>query len=155
MGSYVPSNQAERQAMLQSLGVSSVKELYDAIPPEVLLNRELNIPEGKAEMAVRDQMEALAAKNVVFPSVFRGAGAYRHYIPSIAKYIPAKEEFLTAYTPYQAEISQGVLQSIFEFQTDDVRADRHGRGQRLGLRRRHRRGRSGRHVPGAQAPQRR
>ena len=118
MGSYVPSNQAERQAMLQSLGVSSVKELYDAIPPEVLLNRELNIPEGKAEMAVRDQMEALAAKNVVFPSVFRGAGAYRHYIPSIAKYIPAKEEFLTSYTPYQAEISQGVLQAIFEFQTD-------------------------------------
>lgn len=118
MGSYVPSNQAERQAMLQSLGVSSVKELYDAIPPEVLLNRELNIPEGKAEMAVRDQMEALAAKNIVFPSVFRGAGAYRHYIPSIAKYIPAKEEFLTSYTPYQAEISQGVLQAIFEFQTD-------------------------------------
>lgn len=118
MGSYVPSNQAERQAMLQSLGVSSVKELYDAIPLEVLLNRELNIPEGKAEMAVRDQMEALAAKNVVFPSVFRGAGAYRHYIPSIAKYIPAKEEFLTSYTPYQAEISQGVLQAIFEFQTD-------------------------------------
>ena len=118
MGSYGPSNQAERQAMLQSLGVSSVKELYDAIPPEVLLNRELNIPEGKAEMAVRDQMEALAAKNVVFPSVFRGAGAYRHYIPSIAKYIPAKEEFLTSYTPYQAEISQGVLQAIFEFQTD-------------------------------------
>ena len=118
MGSYVPSNQAERQAMLQSLGVSSVKELYDAIPPEVLLNRELNIPEGKAEMAVRDQMEALAAKNVVFHSVFRGAGAYRHYIPSIAKYIPAKEEFLTSYTPYQAEISQGVLQAIFEFQTD-------------------------------------
>lgn len=62
-------------------------------------------------------MTAMAAENRVYGTVLRGAGAYDHYIPSIVKYIPAKEEFLTAYTPYQAEMSQGLLQSIFEYQT--------------------------------------
>ena len=62
-------------------------------------------------------MAALAGKNRVFRSVFRGAGAYRHFIPAIVKTVTSKEEFVTAYTPYQAEISQGVLQSIFEYQT--------------------------------------
>lgn len=118
MGSYVPSTMEERQAMLKALGLSSVQELYDAIPRDVVLDRELNIPEGRSEMEVRSEMEKIAAKNKVFPTVFRGAGAYRHYIPSIVKYIPAKEEFLTSYTPYQAEISQGVLQAIFEYQTN-------------------------------------
>ncbi|MBR4879655.1 MAG: aminomethyl-transferring glycine dehydrogenase subunit GcvPA, partial [Clostridia bacterium] len=69
------------------------------------------------EIELRRKMNAMAAKNTVFPVIFRGAGAYDHHIPSIVKYIPAKEEFLTTYTPYQAEISQGVLQSIFEYQT--------------------------------------
>ena len=123
------------------------------MPPEVLLNRELNIPEGKSgNGCAATRWKPWPPKTSCSASVFRGAGAYRHYIPSIAKYIPAKEEFLTAYTPYQAEISQGVLQAIFEFQTDDLRADGHARGQRLGLRRFHRGGGSGRHVPGAQAP---
>ena len=118
MGSYLPSTAEERQAMLQAMGLSSVDELYDAIPSSVKLQGPLQIPEGLSEMEVRSKMEKLAGKNKVFPTVFRGAGAYRHYIPSIVKYIPAKEEFVTSYTPYQAEISQGVLQAIFEYQTD-------------------------------------
>ena len=118
MGSYVPSTLKERGEMLEVLGLSDIKELYKDLPEEVLLNRELNLPEGLSEMEVRSVMEKTAAQNRVFPTIFRGAGAYRHYIPSIVKYIPAKEEFLTSYTPYQAEISQGVLQSIFEYQTN-------------------------------------
>ena len=70
-----------------------------------------------SEIEVGRAVAAMAAKNKVFSTVLRGAGAYDHYIPSIVKYIPAKEEFLTAYTPYQAEMSQGILQSIFEYQT--------------------------------------
>ena len=106
MGSYVPSTMEERQAMLQAMGLSSVDELYDAIPSSVKLQGPLQIPEGLSEMEVRSKMEKLAGKNKVFPTVFRGAGAYRHYIPSIVKYIPAKEEFVTSSAPYQAEISQ-------------------------------------------------
>lgn len=70
-----------------------------------------------SELEVRRTMTELAGENKVFSTILRGAGAYDHYIPSIVKYIPAKEEFLTAYTPYQAELSQGILQSIFEYQT--------------------------------------
>ena len=70
-----------------------------------------------SELEVSRAMSAMAAENRVFGTVLRGAGAYDHYIPAIVKCIPAKEEFLTAYTPYQAEISQGLLQSIFEYQT--------------------------------------
>ena len=70
-----------------------------------------------SELEVRRAVSAMAKENRVFSTVLRGAGAYDHYIPSIVKYIPAKEEFLTAYTPYQAEMSQGILQSIFEYQT--------------------------------------
>ena len=70
-----------------------------------------------SELDVSRAMSAMAEKNRVYATVLRGAGSYDHYIPSIVKYIPAKEEFLTAYTPYQAEMSQGLLQSIFEYQT--------------------------------------
>ena len=117
MGSYVPATAAERQEMLQAIGMRSEKELYADVPASMLLDRPLNLPAGKSELEVRREMEALAAKNKVYATVLRGAGAYDHYIPSIVKYIPAKEEFLTAYTPYQAEMSQGILQSIFEYQT--------------------------------------
>ena len=118
MGSYIPSTQKEREEMLNAIGLDNINQLYDGIPSQVLLHRELNIPSGKSEMEVRAEMSAMAAKNTVFPHIFRGAGAYNHYIPSIVKYVSAKEEFVTAYTPYQAEISQGVLQSIFEYQTE-------------------------------------
>ena len=117
MGSYVPSTPAERQEMLQAIGLSDYRQLYRDVPESMYLEHPLDIPAGMSEMEVGRAVSAMAAKNRVFPVVLRGAGAYDHYIPSIVKYIPAKEEFLTAYTPYQAEISQGILQSIFEYQT--------------------------------------
>jgi len=117
MGSYVPSTQAERLEMLKAIGMSDYRELYRDVPESMYLDAPLNIPAGMSEMEVASAVSAMAAKNTVFSTILRGAGAYDHYIPSIVKYIPAKEEFLTAYTPYQAEISQGILQSIFEYQT--------------------------------------
>jgi glycine dehydrogenase subunit 1 len=118
MGSYVPSTQAQRQEMLKALGMSDYKELYRDVPSSMYLDHPLDVPAGMSELEVTRAMTAMAAKNKVFSTVLRGAGAYDHYIPSIVKYIPNKEEFVTAYTPYQAEMSQGVLQSIFEYQTE-------------------------------------
>ena len=117
MASYVPSTAEERQEMLYTVGVSDYRDLYRDVPAEMYLEKGLNLPDGMSELEVRQKMTAMAAKNKVFPTVLRGAGAYDHYIPSIVKYIPPKEEFLTAYPPYQAEMSQGILQSIFEYQT--------------------------------------
>jgi len=116
MGSYIPSTLEERDEMLRTIGIKSTDDLYAAVPSQMKLNH-LNIPEGMAELTVSEKIRAMAAKNKVFGSVFRGAGAYNHYIPSIVKEVTGKETFLTAYTPYQAEISQGVLQNIFEYQT--------------------------------------
>ena len=118
MASYIPSTREERLEMLKVVGLNSYEELYKDVPAEMLLaDGDLKIPEGMSELEVGRAVSAMAAKNRVFSTVLRGAGAYDHYIPSIVKYIPAKEEFLTAYTPYQAEMSQGILQSIFEYQT--------------------------------------
>lgn len=117
MGSYVPSTPAQRQEMLEAIGLHDFRQLYRDVPEEMLLRDGLDLPEGMSELEVSRTMTAMAAENRVYGTVLRGAGAYDHYIPSIVKYIPAKEEFLTAYTPYQAEMSQGLLQSIFEYQT--------------------------------------
>lgn len=117
MGSYVPSTDQERKTMLSEIGFDSIDELFGHIPENVKVKGGLQIPEGMSELEVRKTMQKIAGKNKVFSSVFRGAGAYRHFIPSIVKSVTSKENFLTAYTPYQAEISQGILQSIFEYQT--------------------------------------
>lgn len=116
MGSYIPATAEERQAMLAYLGLGSTDDLFAAVPESVRV-RSLDLPEGMSEMEVSRRMRGMADKNVRFRSVFRGAGAYRHYIPAVVKTVTSREEFVTAYTPYQAEISQGVLQSIFEYQT--------------------------------------
>lgn len=117
MGSYIPSTADERREMLKVIGLTSMDELYQDVPESVRLKTPLNIPKGISEMEVRARMNAMAARNTVFPTILRGAGAYDHYIPAIVGSVTSKEEFSTTYTPYQAEISQGVLQSIFEFQT--------------------------------------
>lgn len=116
MGRYVPSTSEEQKEMLKAVGVNSFDELYTVVPPSMKVDK-LNIPDGLSELEVSAIVRGMAAKNKVFGSIFRGAGAYNHYIPSIVKSVTGKEEFLTAYTPYQAEISQGILQSIFEYQT--------------------------------------
>ena len=105
MGRYIPSTGAEQQEMLRSIGLDDFRQLYKDVPEQMYLERGLDIPAGMSELEAAREMSAMAAENKVFPTVLRGAGAYDHYIPSIVKYIPAKEEFLTAYTPYQAEPS--------------------------------------------------
>ena len=116
MGSYIPINPPERAQMLETIGLKTVDELFAQIPDEIKVKR-LNLPAGMSELEVGQFISRLTDKNVRFKTIFRGAGAYHHYIPSIVKSITGKEEFVTAYTPYQAEISQGILQSIFEYQT--------------------------------------
>ncbi len=117
MSHYIPSTADEQQAMLVAIGLVEMSDLYQDIPQGARLNRPLNIEGGMGEMQVRREMAAIARKNRAYHTVLRGAGAYRHYIPAAVKAAVGKEEFLTAYTPYQAEISQGILQSIFEYQT--------------------------------------
>ena len=117
MGSYIPSTREERLSMLESIGMHSFDELYADIPESLRLKDGLSLPSGLSELEVARKMEEIAEKNTQFTHIFRGAGSYHHYIPAIVKQVTSKEEFITAYTPYQAEISQGLLQSIFEYQT--------------------------------------
>ncbi len=117
MGHYIANTKEQQMQMLTESGYQSFADMFRVIPDEVLLKDGLDLPEGISELELLQKMENLAAQNTVYRHIFRGAGAYWHYIPAIVKSIVSKEEFITAYTPYQAEISQGNLQSIFEFQT--------------------------------------
>ncbi|MBR2674184.1 MAG: aminomethyl-transferring glycine dehydrogenase subunit GcvPA [Mogibacterium sp.] len=117
MGTFIPNTREEQLKMLKEIGYKDFDDLFKIIPDEAKVKGELNLPEGLNEIEVDRKVQGLANKNVVFRSIFRGAGAYNHYVPSAVDAIAGKEEFLTAYTPYQAEISQGILQSIFEYQT--------------------------------------
>lgn len=116
MRSYVPNTPSERQEMLQAIGLSSMEELFADIPAQARLSRPFNLPAAMSEAEIRRRMKCLGGDAGELP-LFRGAGAYRHYIPSIIGALTSRAEFYTAYTPYQAEMSQGMLQSIFEFQT--------------------------------------
>ena len=116
MGSYLSNTPEEQTRMLHEIGFDSFDALFSHIPEEVKTG-ELKLPDGLSELEAFGRIEEMADKNVRFRHIFRGAGAYSHYIPAIVKSVIAKEEFVTAYTPYQAEISQGILQSIFEYQT--------------------------------------
>ncbi len=117
MARYVPHTEDEVKTMLEEIGYSDLEELFRPIPQQVRLKTSLRIPNGLSEWEAANAVKEMAAKNTVFPVVLRGAGAYKHFIPSVVKHIASREEFLTAYTPYQPEISQGILQSIFEYQT--------------------------------------
>ncbi len=117
MGHYLPHTEAERQAMLAALGLSRVEELFSSIPDSVLYQGSMELPAGLSQMETLAAMKALADQNKSYRLTLRGAGCYDHFIPPIVSRVAAKEEFVTAYTPYQAEMSQGILQSIFEFQS--------------------------------------
>ncbi|HSQ89712.1 MAG TPA: aminomethyl-transferring glycine dehydrogenase subunit GcvPA, partial [Romboutsia sp.] len=105
--------------MIESIGVNSIEDLFLDIPQDLRLNRELNLETSKSEVEVCNKIKDLSNQNISLEKLtcFLGAGAYDHYIPSIIKHITSRSEFYTAYTPYQAEISQGTLQVIFEFQS--------------------------------------
>ena len=102
--------------MLSKIGVGSLDDLYSDIPDKFKYKGEYDLPSAMSEQEIRDYFEGLGAKNAKL-KVFVGMGAYDHYVPSVAKYITSRSEFLTSYTPYQAEISQGTLRYIFEFQS--------------------------------------
>ena len=116
---YFSLTEQDVKDMLDNLGLSSIEDLFSDIPDELKLNRELDIPKAKGEAEVYKYLTGLANKNASsndYPT-FLGAGAYDHYIPAVIPTIVNRSEFLTSYTPYQPEISQGTLQYIFEFQT--------------------------------------
>ncbi|MBI3929482.1 MAG: aminomethyl-transferring glycine dehydrogenase subunit GcvPA [Armatimonadetes bacterium] len=115
---YVPHTPADREKMLDRIGVRSVDELFHSIGKGARLDRALQLPEALTEHELLAHLEELAARNhVPRGAAFLGAGAYRHYIPSAVDMVISRSEFLTAYTPYQPEVSQGTLQTIFEFQS--------------------------------------
>ncbi len=113
---YFPHTGEDVAKMLERIGVSSMDDLYCDVPEEYLHREELDLPDAMSEQQVRDFFETLVSKNPKL-KVFVGAGAYDHYTPSVIPYLTSRSEFLTAYTPYQCEISQGTLRYIFEYQS--------------------------------------
>ncbi len=103
--------------MLAEIGAASIDDLFASIPAEYRLDRDLDVPRQQAESEIVDYFRAAGEKNATGYASFLGAGAYRHYRPVIIDSLVQRGEFLTSYTPYQAEITQGTLQAIFEFQT--------------------------------------
>src|SRR6202046_2975307 len=114
---YLPKSPAERKQMLANIGAASIDDLFSVIPAEYRLARDLDVPRQHGESEIIDFFRAAAAQNTTRFTSFLGAGAYRHYRPVIIDSLVQRGEFLTSYTPYQAEITQGTLQAIFEFQT--------------------------------------
>lgn len=114
---YLPKSPAERRQMLDEIGSRSIDDLFAIIPAEYRLTRDLDIPRQHAESEIIDYFKAAGHRNATDYASFLGAGAYRHYRPVIIDSLVQRGEFLTSYTPYQAEITQGTLQAIFEFQT--------------------------------------
>jgi glycine dehydrogenase subunit 1 len=119
MSRYTSVTDADRQAMLDAIGAETVDELFDQIPAAVRLDRDLDLPAGLTETECFDHLAALAERNAHADTeiCFLGAGMYDHYVPAIVDAITQRSEFLTPYTPYQPEVSQGGLQVMFEFQT--------------------------------------
>lgn len=117
--SFIPNTDADRASMLKAIGVSSLEELLRNIPPQIRLKDGLDLPAAASEYEILQELKALSDRNrsVNDAICFLGGGSYDHFIPSAVDAIISRSEFSTAYTPYQAEVSQGTLQSIYEFQT--------------------------------------
>jgi glycine dehydrogenase subunit 1 len=115
---YSPNTDADRRKMLEAIGVTSVEELFQDIPPQQR-SPALGIPDPTSELDLRREIEAMAGENLAPGdyACFLGAGAYRHHIPAVVRQIASRGEYATSYTPYQAEVAQGTLQTTYEFQT--------------------------------------
>lgn len=116
--SYIPHTDLDRQQMLAAIGVTTIEDLFDAVPASHRFPK-LNLPDALSEMEIAAEMQALSDANAHAGdyTIFRGAGAYHHFVPSAVNHILLRGEFYTAYTPYQPELSQGTLQAIFEYQS--------------------------------------
>ncbi len=116
--SYISLSDKDRKEMMAKIGISSLDELFSTIPKDIMLKRELNVPSPMTELELIQLFEEITQKNNYQNYLsFLGAGAYRHVIPYIVDYLSSRGEFISPYTPYQPEVSQGTLQVIFEFQT--------------------------------------
>jgi len=116
---YIQNTHDDQTEMLKAIGMNSIKELFDSIPESLRLKGDLNLPEGLSEMEAFQKLNELHDKNrsAAQNPFFLGAGIYHHFIPSLVDHLSGRSEFVTAYTPYQPEVSQGSLQAFFEYQT--------------------------------------
>jgi glycine dehydrogenase subunit 1 len=116
---YIPNTSDDQQAMLEAIGVASLEELFTEVPPELRLDRKLDLPAAMGEMELTAHLFELARRNTAAGQAvcFLGGGSYDHFIPAVVDFVAARSEFYTSYTPYQAEVSQGNLQALFEYQT--------------------------------------
>ncbi|MBN2516735.1 MAG: aminomethyl-transferring glycine dehydrogenase subunit GcvPA [Deltaproteobacteria bacterium] len=114
---YLPHTPNDLQEMMQTVGIEKLDDLFVDIPERYRLKKLLDVPPSLSEQEVAGLMTAMSMKNASVPITLTGAGAYHHYIPSVVGHVISRSEFYTAYTPYQAEISQGILQAIYEYQT--------------------------------------
>src|SRR2546428_9683106 len=117
--SYIPNTREDQEAMLAALGLPSLEALLAPVPENVRLRRPLDLPSALAEPDLKRVLASMAAKNKNLDTTisFLGAGSYDHAIPSVVPHLQRRSEFVTSYTPYQPEVSQGMLQAIYEFQT--------------------------------------
>ena len=116
---YIPNTAETRQQMLREIGVAGIDELFVDIPEKIRLTRELNLPQAMSELEVKYHVQAMLSKNKPFTQMlsFLGGGVWPHHVPAHVRSLVQRSEFLTAYTPYQAEVSQGMLQALFEYQS--------------------------------------
>jgi len=117
---YIPNSNPEiKQELMREIGIKSIEELYADIPEKYLLKKPLNLPEAMSEFEIKRHIETLLSKNRTCEDmpIFLGAGCWPHYVPAVVKEVVQRSEFLTSYTPYQPEISQGMLQALFEYQS--------------------------------------
>ena len=118
MSGYIPHTEADRQTMLETIGADSIADLFDNVPQEYRFP-QLDLPDGLSQLEVADELARLSAANqpAAGLSTFLGAGSYNHYSPSVVNHTILRGEFMTAYTPYQPEVSQGTLQATYEYQS--------------------------------------
>jgi glycine dehydrogenase subunit 1 len=116
---YLPLTKDDRRRMMQAIGISTIEELFRDVPQDALLGKAVDLPAGTGELEIERRFRQFADRNVSPAAVpsFLGAGIYRHHVPAAVDYLIQRGEFLTSYTPYQPEVSQGTLQYLFEFQT--------------------------------------